>query len=101
MSIEITIGNRTFPSKIAAKRYYRDILNRYPVGAEITGDDARAVEALLQARPDKLAELGGRRVVRFRREEDPAHYRRSTCFMAELDDGTFLDIGYMKFIERL
>ena len=95
MGIEIVIGGVTFPTKEAAKEQYRSILYRDEWGTEITGEDAVFVEALLYARPDKVAELAGRKVVRYLRK---MHRHNTPCFFAELDDGSLLDISYMKFI---
>ncbi|WP_412032958.1 DUF3223 domain-containing protein [Nitratireductor aquimarinus] len=95
MKVTVVIGGLTFPSKRDAIEYYKNVLNRYEDGAEIAGVDASAIEALLYARPDKVAEMAGRKVVRYRRK---MHRHNTPCFFAELDDGKLLDISYMKFI---
>lgn len=95
MGIEIVIGDQFFPSKEAAIAHCQAILHRHKMDTEITGDDAAFVEALLHARPDKVAELGKRKVVRYLRK---MHMRNTPCFFAELDDGSLLDISFMKFI---
>jgi hypothetical protein len=95
MNININIGHWSFPTKEAAIGYCRTVLYRSELETEITGEDAEFVEALLYARPDKVAELGGRKVVRYVRK---MHRHNTPCFFAELDDGSLLDISFMKFI---
>ena len=95
MGIKFEIGGVLFPTKKAAKERCRTILHRDKMDTEITGEDAVFVEALLYARPDKVAELAGRKVVRYLRK---MHRHNTPCFFAELDDGSLLDISYMKFI---
>ncbi|RWE30482.1 DUF3223 domain-containing protein [Mesorhizobium sp.] len=95
MGIEIVIGDISFPTKEAAIAHCRAILHRSSLDTEITGNDASFVEALLYARPDKVAELAGRKVVRYLRK---MHWHNTPCFFAELDDGSLLDISFMKFI---
>lgn len=96
MSGNISIGEWSFPTKQAAIVHCQAILYRNVLDTEITGDDAAFVEALLHARPDKMVELAGRKVVRYLRK---MHRRNTPCFFAELDDGALLDISFMKFIK--
>lgn len=95
MGIKLEIGGVAFPTKEAFIAHCRAILYRNMMDTEITGEDAVFVEALLYARPDKVAELAGRKVVRYLRK---MHRHNTPCFFAELDDGSLLDISYMKFI---
>lgn len=95
MGIEIIIGGVVFHTKEAAVAHCRSVLYRDKLNTEITGEDAAFVKALLYARPDKVAELAGRTVVRYLRK---MHRHNTPCFVAELDDGSLLDISFMKFI---
>ena len=95
MGIEIVIGAVSFPTKEAAIAHCRTILYRGELETEITGKDAAFVEALLHARPEKVAELGGRKIVRYLRK---MHRHNTPCFFAQLEDGSLLDISYMRFI---
>jgi hypothetical protein len=95
MGIEIVVGGVPFQTKEAAVAHCRAILHRDKLDTEITGEDAAFVEALLYARPDKVAELAGRKVMRYLRK---MHRHNTPCFFAELDDGSLLDISFMKLI---
>lgn len=95
MQVEVIIGQLTFPTKEAAISHFREILYRDKLDTVIEGDDAESVEALLRARVDKVAELEERTVVRYLRK---MHRHNTPCFFAELDDGTLLDVSFMKFI---
>lgn len=93
--LAVKIAGTQFSSKQAAIEHFRAILYRDELGSEIVGEDARSVESLLRARPDKVAELGDHKVVRFLRM---MHRHNTPCFFAELDDGRLLDISFMRFI---
>lgn len=95
MPIPITIAGRTFATKEAFIEHCQVILHREEPDTDISGDDANFVEAVLFARPDKVAELSGRRVVRYLRK---MHRHNTPCFFAELEDSTLLDFSYMKFV---
>lgn len=95
MGIDIVVGGVSFQTKEAAIAHCRAVLYRDELDTEITGEDAAFVEALLYARPDKVAELAGRQVVRYLRK---MHRHNTPCFFAELEDGSLLDISFMKLI---
>jgi hypothetical protein len=96
MGIEIVVGGVSFQTKEAAVAHCRAILYRDKLDTEIVGEDAVFVEALLSARPDKIAELAGRKVVRYVRK---MHRHNTPCFFAELEDSALLDISFRKFID--
>lgn len=96
MAIEVIIGNMTFPTKDAATAHFRAILYRDVLDTVVEGDDAKSVQALLHARPEKVAELEGRTVVRYLRK---MHRHNTPCFFAELNDGTLMDVSFRKFID--
>lgn len=95
MRTHIVIGGIAFVTKEAAIEHCRAVLYRDAMETEIVSDDAAFVAALLHARPDKLAELAGRKVVRYLRK---IHRHNTPCFFAELEDGSLLDISFRKFI---
>ncbi|WP_298963569.1 DUF3223 domain-containing protein [uncultured Roseibium sp.] len=95
MGIVVEIGGMSFPSKKALKLKCREILRKDEQGTEITGDDAKIVDAILKGRPDKLAEIGSKKVVRYLRIKHP---HNTPCFSAELDDGSIIHFSFMKFI---
>ena len=95
MPIEIIIGNIPFPSKTTAIKFCRKILYDGELGSEIVGDDARFVDGLFRQRPDKDKELGDRTVIRYLRARHP---HNTSCFVAELSDGSLLDFSFMKLI---
>lgn len=94
MSTAVILSIR-FASKSEFIDRFQAILHRDELDTEIEGDDVKLVEALLYARPDKAAELGDRKVVRYLRK---MHRHNTPCLFAELDDGDLLDISFMKFI---
>jgi hypothetical protein len=89
MPISLRFAGLTFASKAAFIEHCEAILYRDALDTEIVGEDAKFATALLNARPDKLAQLGNRRVVRYLRKANTGTAPR---FFAELDDGTLLDI---------
>ncbi|RLP25783.1 DUF3223 domain-containing protein [Mesorhizobium sp. YM1C-6-2] len=95
MPISIAIAGMTFTSKEAFIDHCRAILYRSPLETEIVGDDREFVDAILHARPDKLAEMAGRRPVRYLRK---MHRHNTPSFFVELDDGRLLDFSFMKFV---
>lgn len=95
MSRTVIFNGMEFASKQALIAQFREILYRDKLDTEIVGDDAKFVEALLHNRPDKVAELGERKVVRYLRM---MHRHNTPGLFAELDDGAMLDISFMKFI---
>lgn len=95
MPITVYVGDYVFPSKASFIEYCRKILYQDDLETEISGQYAEFVNAILQARPDKLKEIGSRKTVRFWRK---MHAHNTPSFFVELDDGEFLDISFMKFI---
>ena len=98
MKAPVVIGGVRYLTKDAAYEECRRILYGGPPGSEITGADAEFVMILLQARSDKLAEIGTRAIVRLVRM---THRHNTRCFAAELDDCTQLDYSFNKAVDKL
>lgn len=96
MGIVVSVGGVSFPSKAGFIRHCQAILHKEEDDSEIVGEDAAFVDAILKGRPDKIAEIGPRKVVRYLRK----HHRHcnTPCFFAELDDVSILDFSFKKFI---
>jgi hypothetical protein len=54
----VSIGDRTFPRKGAARDFYKEILNRYQPGDLLTAEDELAVKTLLSHHPDVDVKVG-------------------------------------------
>jgi len=96
MPTPMSLAGIDLPSKEAFIDLFRQILYRDKLGTEIVGEDRRVFEALLRARPDKMSEVGARKVVRFVRM---MHRHNTPAFFAELEDGALLDISFMKWVK--
>lgn len=90
----ITIAKIRFDTRKAALEHCQEVLYRDELGTQVLGKDAEFLRALLKARPDKVAEIGARKVVRLWRDVQPGPFEQTRCFYAELDDGTRLDFSF-------
>lgn len=97
----ITIATTRFRSIAAARERCRKILSGGRPGTEVIGDDAEFLKALLDARPDKIAEIGARQIVRFWRDVQPGPFTQTRCFYAELDDGSRVDFSFEKALANI
>jgi hypothetical protein len=97
----ITVAGVEFQTKGDAIKRCRAILYRGGRGSEVVGDDSKFVGALLAARPDKLAEIGTRKIVRYWRDTQPGPLERTRCFWAELDDGEHIDFSLYKAVNNI
>lgn len=98
----ITIGPIQFPTRLDAVLYCRDILYGGAPGTELSEEEAAFVEHLLRVRPEKLAEIGDRKIVRYLRDWQPREHADrewTICLYVELDDGTRIDLSYIKAID--
>ncbi|WP_434054902.1 MAG: DUF3223 domain-containing protein [Roseibium sp.] len=95
MGIVVEIGGMSFPTKTAFIEHCQAILRKAEDNSEIVGEDATFVEAVLKARPEKVEEIGTRTATRYLRIK---HRHNTSCFAAELDDGSLVHFSFMKFI---
>lgn len=95
------LGRETFPSKLAIRHRLSVILNAAPLGTEVTGEDALILFDLLDCRPDKLRQIGDRKVIGFERRMQDGEVKGTACYWAVLDDGTALDCSMYKAVRQL
>jgi hypothetical protein len=92
----LTIGPRTFTSIAEAARFYSAMLNRYPLFARVTDDDAASLRDLLDRHPDRDAKLRGTTATHF--EVHP--FKGGTrCFFLIRSDGTKIDFSFKKCLK--
>jgi hypothetical protein len=95
MPIPFHIGPYRYSSKAAANCELTALLHSVPDNGEYLGEARRLVEAVFMARTDKVALLGSRTIIRFRRGRNAYN---TPCFYADLDDGSTLDFSFMKLL---
>lgn len=94
----ITIAEEYFPSLQAVTRRLSALLGAGGIDDPITKpEDTALLHALFHARPEKAAELKGRRIVGWGRERT----NKSPCFAALLDTGEKLHFSYPKSLKAL
>lgn len=93
--LPVSVGSFWFPSQKVYILACQEVLHRDELNTEIVGEDRLFVEAIFNAREDKLAEVGDQKVIRFLRK---MHRHNTPCFFAELDNGTLIDFSFMKLV---
>jgi hypothetical protein len=96
--MSFNIGNETFATKKKAIEKCRSLLHSGgPDNVVIGPKDEALLSALFHARPQKVAELRGRKIVGWTREKNPMNAN----FAAMLDDGNSLHFSYLKSIKAI
>ena len=85
----VALPSRNFPTKKAAKDFFRDMLNRYRLGELISHEDTQILDELLDRHPDKN-EIGGPLLIGFRVDRSLFNTR---CFYAVRVDGSSHDFS--------
>jgi hypothetical protein len=90
MAKSLTIGTRTFPTKVAARTFIREVLYRHQLLAPITGPDHAFLQELLSKHP-RAAEKIGVGVKHF----TVAKAKGGTqCFYITRIDGSWLNFSF-------
>lgn len=80
-----------------ATAYYKEMLNRYPLGAELSAVDAAHLYELLERHPEAADKIG-RGVAAIYVAGSPDHATR--CFWIRRVDGTRIDFSYKAALRR-
>lgn len=96
----ISLQTRTFEKAGDATSFFKEMLNRYPIGASVTTEDAADLEALLE-RHDERDEKVGSGIAGFEVDLPPADAPpySSRCFWVVRTDGTKIDMSYKHCLE--
>ena len=86
----VNLPSITFKSKSAAIEYFKEMLNRYNDGDELSSNDDEILFELLQCHPEMEGKIGVG-VNRFYRDNSPIH--PTSCFHIERIDGTTTDFS--------
>lgn len=98
MPNSLSILGEFFPSQKAAEVPYRELLNSGDTDQLITdGDNVKRLEVLFFARPEKVAELKGRKITHWGRVGNT----ETICFAAFLEDGSHVHFSIKKSVRAL
>lgn len=86
----VVLGTMTFRSELAAKAYFKAMLNGYSPGDRVTKKDGVLLTELLRRHPDWEAKIG-EGIDHF---EVMTHSFNSQCFAVHRTDGSFEDFSY-------
>ena len=91
----IVINERTFRTQAETIDFFKEMLNRYRNGQDVTGDDYDMLLALLERHPeaDKKIGCGVKRLYKDRTEMP------TSCFWIERIDGSTTDFSYLSAIK--
>jgi len=104
MPKQVTIAGILFASQVAGERHAQDILYADEMGTPVDSQHWPFLQQLLFARPAKVAELSGRKVIGFVRDRQPhehSHKVWTENFWAVLEDGGRLDFSFKQSIKAL
>jgi hypothetical protein len=95
--IPIQIGPLFFDSKAAAKRFSREIIQRYVDGEKIVGSDDLFLRDLVAIHPEASAKIGCG-IAHFTTQLDP-EWRRNRHFVIVRNDGSPTDVSFLTCID--
>ena len=87
-AIPITVGNKDFRS-----RFFKKLLNKYCVGENVSGEDARNLHALLALHPSYDEKTLGQQIVGF---DVNKRDHGTVCFYGQRADGTRFHFSYKR-----
>lgn len=92
----ITLRTRTFERAGDATAFFKEMLNRYPIGAPVSGEDAADLSALLE-RHDERDEKIGSGIAGFEVSYPPSDTPQFSqrCFWIVRSDGTKIDFSFV------
>ncbi|MBQ0760546.1 MAG: hypothetical protein KKF24_02330 [Gammaproteobacteria bacterium] len=82
----ITVGNKTFPSKKAALAFYKQIIDRYGFGENLSDEDAKSLIALgfkEEGTSEEVAELAEEMVADFHKHDEEIPSRKLLGVMVD------------------
>lgn len=95
MAHTVDLHSICFTTKKEAKDFFKNMLNRYEDGEELTSDDDSILFELLQRHPESDEKIGVG-VNRFYRSKSAIHL--TSCFHIERTDGTCTDFSYISCV---
>lgn len=93
----ITISTRTFEKAGDGTAFFKDMLNRYALGATVSDDDAKELISLLEHH-DEREEKIGTGIDRIEVRHGPEGFTR--CFWIVRTDGSQVDFSYIHCLKR-
>lgn len=97
MAIPVFIGGMVFPSKAAAKTFFRSLRDRYADHVPITGDDADHLHALIACHPEAAGKIGSG-IASFSVSVDE-EFGSTRHFVIHRTDGTSTDFSFLGCID--
>lgn len=96
----IVLKTRTFDKAGDATAFFKEMLNRYPIGARVSAQDADDLEALLERHNERDEKIGvGIAGFEIGVPPDDVPQFSSRCFWLVRTDGTKIDISYKHCLE--
>jgi hypothetical protein len=90
MAISVQIGDLEFPTKKAAKDFFKEMLARYADGEDVSEEDTAHLDKLLERHPEATQKIGCG-IKRFYRQRTE---KGTSCFWLERTDGTKTEFSY-------
>jgi hypothetical protein len=96
----IALKTRTFEKAGEATAFFKEMLNRYPIGTPVSREDAADLSALLE-RHDERDEKVGLGIAGFEVDVPPTDVPQfsARCFWVVRTDGTKVDMSYKHCLE--
>ena len=90
MAIQTRIGELVFPTKNAAKEFFKNMLARYSDGEEINEEDSSCLNKLIERHPEAIQKIGCGIKRFFRQRTD----KGTSCFWLQRLDDTETEFSY-------
>lgn len=97
MPVPVFIGGLIFPTKAAAKDFFRSLRDRYPNDTEITGEDYEHLRALIACHPEAEGKIGSG-IASFSVSVD-AEFGSTRHFVVHRTDGSSTDFSFLACID--
>jgi hypothetical protein len=90
MAIAVRVGELEFPTKKAAKVFFKEMLARYSDGEDTNAEDSAHLDKLIERHPEAAQKIGPG-IKRFYRQRTD---KGTSCFWLERTDGTETEFSY-------
>lgn len=97
MAVATTVGSLSFPTKGAAKAFFREIRDRYQDGVRVGLDDESAIRDLLARHPEAREKTGAG--IAFFSVATETEFRRTRHFVVHRLDGSSSDFSFHACID--